>query len=209
MVSQPTDVFKISKNEGSSPYTLPSEPFWYSYRTLTFWNKNGAAARSSGMGIGGRSLPLNRRKGSGKYFWKNFFSVPRPAGVNFFIINIVPERTPKKIFRGFIARQNAVFVLCIRMVWRQRVRDETRQVAEILNSAGVRNHSPVRPREKIPLSLATRGVLCRDVEKRTTCRALQVVRFRSDQCPACGAWYEITSKKREPANRPSTLLPQI
>ena len=25
------------------------------------------------------------------------------------------------------------------------------------------------------------------------------------QCPACGAWYEITSKKREPANRPSTL----
>ena len=81
----------------------------------------------------------------------------------------------------------------------------TLQVAEILNSAGVRNHSPVRPREKIPLSLATRGVPCRDVEKRTTCRALQVVRFRSDQCPACGAWYEITSKKREPANRPSTL----
>ena len=108
--------FRDFKERGSSPYTLPSEPFWYSYRTLTFWNKNGAAARSSGMGIGGRSLPLNRRKGSGKYFWKNFFSVPRPAGVNFFIINIVPERTPKKIFRGFIARQNAVFVLCIRMV---------------------------------------------------------------------------------------------
>ena len=27
VVSQPTDVFKISKNEGSSPYTLPLEPF--------------------------------------------------------------------------------------------------------------------------------------------------------------------------------------
>ena len=50
-----------------------------------------------------------------------------------------------------------------------------------MNSAGVRNRSLVVPREKIPLSLATRGVHCRDVEKSATCNALQVVRFRSDQ----------------------------
>jgi len=46
-------------------------------------------------------------------FEKNFFSVPRPAGVNFFSINIVPEGTPKKIIGRFIGRQNPAFDLCI------------------------------------------------------------------------------------------------
>lgn len=82
----------------------------------------------------------------------------------------------------------------------------TLQVAENLNSdrGRVKTQPGQTQRENTALPRNARGAR-RDVEKRTTCRALQVVRFRSDQCPACGAWYEITSKKREPANRPSTL----
>ena len=50
----------------------------------------------------------------GNIFEKNYFRVPRPAGVNFFHYKHNSRRGLQENMTGFIVRQNPVIDLCIR-----------------------------------------------------------------------------------------------
>ena len=129
--------------------------------------------------------------------------MPRPAGVNFFHYKHSSRRGLQENMTGFIVRQNPVIDLCIRYGLKATCKGMRPRAAESWKQQESKNRSLVGPREKIPLSRAERGVLCRDVEKRATCNDLQVARFRSDQCPGHGAWPNPSSEEKKRAGFPA------
>lgn len=129
--------------------------------------------------------------------------MPRPAGVKFFSINIVPEGTPKKIIGRFKGRQNPAFDLCIGKTYDGKCEEWALTEVRTVCSEVFLHWPAGRAEPESHTALPAGGVV---VRRERPGRSVQsdVESLKAAMPSGLGAATAVPrSKKREPVSRPS------